>query len=250
MACAHVQSVQGNWVSGSTYDTAITCTAGNALVVAVLLVAGNTSNIVSSVGDGTNTYAEQEFDLLVDAGINWEIVTYVVTNVSGGSLTITTTLASSVVVACMTVVHEVSGANTTDAADTHSMREQAAPGTGTDAVAGTAITTTTDGAYVFSAALPHPGAAVYTAGTNFTLGQQSAGSLGASEYRIQSVAGSITPTFTADTDRAHIVAAVSLKAAGGGGVSTTIPWLPGQTLVQAPIRALLVPSGMTPSGTT
>lgn len=193
MAIAHVQSAIGDWSSGTSYNTTLTATTGNLLVVSVHFYASNSSTDVSSISDGVNTYTQIDTHTETLGGALIRLTTYYAKNITGGSLTLTTTLSASNVNASRTVIAEVSGADAGAPLDVHTVQSQTNPGSGTDAITSGSVSTSTSGQYVYGATIPSNNS-TFSAGTGFTDVTHVA--LAAAEYQIQSAAGSIAATFT------------------------------------------------------
>jgi hypothetical protein len=200
MAGAFVQSASGTWSSGTTYSaSAITVGAGNLLVIGVWVISGNISDQYSSISAGSDTPTPLDPLTATLSGLAVHFEMFYVQNATGGSTTVTVTLATSNVTKASVVVHEYSGVKTTGALDVHTASHQATPGTGTDGVTSTAVTTTTNGDVIVGMTAPFSGTAVVTSGTGFTSRVTVTGQM-VSEDLIQAAAGSQVATFTTDTN--------------------------------------------------
>lgn len=138
-------------------------------------------------------------------------------NASGGACTVTLTMSSSV--DTYMLVSEASGVLTSGAFDGSAMNVQGSPGTGTDAVTSTSITTTADGDFIFCATQAAPGfSPTMTPGTGYTGRESGSNGLRLAD-RVQTSAGSIACTFTSDNSGniETITGVMAFKASGGGG---------------------------------
>lgn len=220
MACTHVQSVKGDWSSGSTWTATITPTSGNLLIVGLQFIANNAGNDCSAApSDGTNTYTQIDSVAEVLGGINSRQSTFYAKNITGGALTITMTASSSIIYKARIVVHEVAGADTTAPLDgtNHAMSRQSGLGGGTDAYTSGAKTPSANGAYIFGFGGVVGNDDSFTLGTGFTAGP-TFGQDCASEYKEQATAASIAATFTLGGGAGvyETAIAVFIPAAGGG----------------------------------
>ncbi len=228
MAISFVQKVTGTWTSGLSFSSpSITLTAGNTVVVGIFIVSGGIGNEFSSfAGDGgTNTYTQ--IDALTSTGqggtVGVDALTYYAKITTGGTFTLTVnTIDAGIQFATISVL-EYSGADTTSPLDQHAtFNKQTNIGVGTDAITSSSITTTANGdmlvGFMFSS---RGGAGInYAAGTNYTLRETYAGTIGIGEDQIESTAGTIHfATATQDYSDAftdNFSAIVTLKAAAGG----------------------------------
>ncbi len=228
-AAAFVQAQKGTYASGSTWTvSAFTTTSGNLLVGSVFLFASNSFNDVGSGGvaddiNGTWTSIDNQ-DTLVSSQ-NFQLRTFYIKNITGGSTTITITAGSSAIDEAYFVVHEVSGLDTTSPLDQHTITSVPAPGTGTDAITTGNVTPSANGEYIYSSGMICFFHNTLTHGTDFTIDGQTA-NFNASEYYVQPTAAAHAGTFTVAVDGAtYNVSVVTFKAAagggGGGGTTTT-----------------------------
>lgn len=194
--------VQGCGFANGGGSTTIACTmtnpmgAGNTLAVAVAW--DTTTETLSSCSDGTNTYVLVANTLATDATNTNRFQGAYALNGGGATLTITCTISAAVSGRGI-VVHEISGTLTSGALDVSIGQNQQNPGTGTDAITSTAVTTTENGDYIFGASNDAvAGCATLSAGTNYTIrtATNCAPLPVSSENQIQSAAGSIAATFT------------------------------------------------------
>lgn len=225
-ATAFVQSVSTKWFGGTGSPVTITfpgvSTAGNLIAVYCGWGAGGVA--VTTIGDGTNTYTDPG-DTKIN-GTTGRSTTRYAKNISGGTFTVSVSWGADEGFGFCTA-HEISGADTTAPLDQHAIVLDTGGASGTDAVAGSAVTTTTAGQYIFGASFDEGGGATFVAGTGYALRESQAGP-GASED-IQSLgsAGSTTITFTQTGDNfgTYHVATMTFKAAGGGGAPACRPTL-------------------------
>lgn len=226
-ACAFVQSTQGVWTSGTSFTASITATNGHLLVVSVF-VHSDGSDFYSSTSDGaSNTYSS--IDSLSDniSGAFFHTENLYVKNMIGGSLTITVSLTGTPVDARI-LVHEYSGADTTAPLDVHKIgARQDNPGTGTDALTSTSVTTTTNGQCVVGfthGSQDFTSVGAVSAGTGYTGRESVLNRVSRSEDQIQSSSGSIAATFTSpysDINTRFWTGIATFKAAAGGGTVGT-----------------------------
>jgi hypothetical protein len=218
MATARVQTVTGDWSTGSTLTASITATNGNLLAVSIHFIANNSSNSFATFSDGTNTYTEIDRSEAVLGGDNTGLVTGYAKNITGGALTVTATMNTSVIDRARLVVEEISGCDTTAPLNVHAIQHQAAPGTGTDAVTSGAVTASA-GDYVYAACIDFfSGSPVLAHGTGFTDGMNAA--VWATEFIANFAGGSKAGTFTTSSGSLDFFTAVAMfKAAAGGGGS-------------------------------
>lgn len=213
MGIAHVQTVSGDWSSGSSFTASITATTGNLLAVSVHFLSINLGNDIASIGDTVNTYTQIDTSNDTFDGVNKRLTTYYAKNITGGSLTVTVTLTTDQVDRCRVYVTEISGAHLTTPLDVHTIQAQVDPGTGTDAVTSGGVTTAQGGEYVYGASFSYLNV-TFTAGTGFT--SNGANSNAAAERLIQGAAGSVAATFTinvaSSSSRTH-TAVATFKAA-------------------------------------
>lgn len=243
MAIAHVQTVGTKWFggSGTTQSVTLTVAANNLLYIA--FGHGNAASI-SSVAGNSNTY--NAIGNRVD-GTTGTIRHYYVTAANSGSTNVTITWGSDPSFGYLTVT-EVSGCDAVSPLDVHTVGTAAIPLVGV--VTSGNITTTAAGDMVLGSVFDESGGSTFTVGSGFTIpsgGNQS--TTGATEYQIQSSAGSIAATFGSSAAfEVCMVAAAAFKAAGGGGGATVDPAVFSQqaTVLGNPFytlcRGLLLPS--------
>ncbi len=221
MAATFVQSASGDWVSGTTWNTSITATSGNCLVAVVQNWIGGAST-TASLSDGVNTYTSVDLTEADVLGIWQRQEIYVAKNITGGSLTCTTTISSNSNPAqARTTLIEISGADTTAPTDVFAHQLQTTPGTSTDAVSSSAVSTTVNGEVVVGATMTD-GGEVISSGTGFTT--VNGATYSRAEYLQQSTAGSIAATFTGQFGnfRSFRTSVVTIKPASGGGGTTIL----------------------------
>ncbi len=216
-AVANVQCVHGEWASGTTWTASITATSTNLLAVSVHFQAGDGVDDVTGISDGANTYTPIDAVSAVVAGANESLRTYYAKNITGGALTITVSVSAAggtPVSRATTKVCEVSGASTAAPLDQHTIQTLANPGLGSDDVTSGAVVTTVNGEYIYGAVMNETGNVAYTHGTGFTDGFLDVFS--ASEYQVQSSAGSIAATFASTFGNAvtYFVAVATFKSTG------------------------------------
>lgn len=222
MAAAHVQQVISESF-GAITTIAITVNGvatGNAICGQVVWNSG-TVTLDSVTDTGSNTYVR--LNNPVTSGSQRAALFYAL-NVTGGNLTITATFSAATANGWNAlIVHEASGIATTGALDGNALNAQTNPGTGTDAITSTSITTAANGDYLgaFVMEMPHKNSGgTYTAGTGYT---QRVNSLNAgSESQIQATAGAIAGTFTGSATFA--VTACGVIALQAVATVTSVPF--------------------------
>ncbi len=216
-AVAHVQSVVGDWSTGSTWKGTITVTtAGDLLIASIQMWANNSSNTVGAgqISDPSNgTWLDIDSSEGTTSGQNAILRTAYVKSTVGGTFDVTVAANSSVIDRARIIIHEVSGADTTTPLDQHTIQALVAPGAGTDAITSGAVTTTANGEYIFGASLTAIAFDTVAHGTNFTDGVIN--NYSASEYRTQTTAGSQAGTFTSGGGATYRIAVATFKAAAG-----------------------------------
>ena len=200
---AFVQGAHNRLSSGSsltaTFGAAVT--AGNTVIGMVCWGFGGPT--ITSVKDGAgNTFTL--LDNVNDTVNSQEASSFYLPNSPGGSTTVVLTLSGTGGAISMTFA-EYSGVQTASL-DGHNKQYQPTPGTGSDGISSTAITTVTNGDIVIGIVAGTAGqAATFTGGTSpnaFTLrattldaGSPSFANVQIEDF-IQSAAGSIAATFT------------------------------------------------------
>lgn len=218
-ATAHVQHAIGASASsaGPTRAFGSNTTAGNAIVGAVDWQSV-TVTLTSVTGCG-NTYTLRN-NPTTNSTIASRSAMFYAENIAGGACTLTFNFSGAVTSA--QVFHEVSGVATSSALDGSASQAQDAPGTGSNAVTSTAITTTAAGDYIFGFASEFSTGSAVNVGTGFTISATANNSVSGfmtGEYQIQGAAASIAATFTIPGDGYTLAGVLALKAAGGGGAS-------------------------------
>lgn len=222
MPAAFVQS-KSTEADGVTDSTTIAATftstvgSGNAVCGAVTYRA--TGGTLSSVTDDkANTYTIQR----TITGDDLKVSFFYLANITNAPQTITATFASTIAYRGLGIV-EASGIATTNALDQDTGQAQAAPGGTADAVTSGAVTTTTDGQFIFGASARTDSfvSNEFTAGTNYTEREETGGGVTgidmAVETRVQTSQGSIAATFTGANGGAanYATGILTLKAASG-----------------------------------
>jgi len=184
--------------------------AGNLL--AVWLVWGDTAKTITVTGSGgcNNTFTSA----LANNAVRIEV--FYAKNITGGACTVTGTFSASISAYSTMVVHEISGADTT-APLGQAVDQSQTSVSGTDSVTSTAVTTTTDGEYIFGNAVRTDNVeGSFTAGTGFNSRESNTTNLASlSEDKIQTSQGSIAATFTPTATYNTNASIVTFKAASG-----------------------------------
>jgi hypothetical protein len=196
-AIAFVQSASVSRFSSGPAD-AVTFTydvkAGD--LIAVYVAWTNTTDALISVTDNLgNPYTLVQNP--PTSGPQARVAGAYAKNIRGGECTVTVAFSPGSFAARTIIVHEISGADPWFPLDGSAARGQIDPGTGANAVTSGAITTTTNGDYIFGGTTDQGHASTLLAGSGFA-GQDSfrypVGRM--SEGQIQSTAGPIAVTFT------------------------------------------------------
>jgi len=192
-------------------------TAGNT-IMGFIRWADNTitlNSIDDNNGNGTYTLLDNP----TAQASNHVGASYYVKNANGGATTVTYHFSASVPSGTNAILREVSGLDTTAPLDQHNITGIANPGTGTDVIVGTSVTTGANGEYIFGACRSKFGTAS-TAGSAFTQRQATGGT--ASEDTIQSTAGSISVKFSTSVGDDWLVSTMTFKVpAAAAGPGTT-----------------------------
>ena len=222
---AHVQSV-GLAESSSASTIALAygsnVTAGSGLVATIGWHCASAETISGVADSQTQTWTQAGTTRTVASlGGDWCIAVFYFANSAAGANTVTATISGSVDERTI-AVHEYSGLATSSMLDQTTGQGQVDPGTGTDAVTSTAVTTTAANELIFGATLAIGDLDTVAAGTNFTGRVSPDGTFSSlySEDRNLAGAGSVAATFTSDSatgDHATIVATFKEPAAAGGG---------------------------------
>lgn len=215
MAIAYVQAPAAATVfSGTTIALAFgsNVTAGSMLCAHIYANHG-----ISGVADSrSQTYTSA---VNVTDGATYSLATYYFLNTTGGACTVTVTFAGAVTYASLQVA-EYSGVATSSALDQVASNSQTDPGTATDAITSSNVTTSTDGQLIlgWTSALV-VGAGTVSAGTNYT-GRINVFGDTIFEDRVQTSAGLTAATFTTNHATSDYVTLIStFKAA----VTSTAP---------------------------
>lgn len=219
-APAFVQSAN-NFVSAATNTATFSgnCGAGSAVVVFIMNADSGTGLSSITIGGvaATPVDAVATFFSAVLAG------TYIRANVPAANCDVVVTWNATV--ASIVVAHEVSGVDTASPVDGHAINGQLSPGSGTDAVTSTSVTTTVNGDYIFGASFDQADNGQINAGTGFTVRvhQTAGGQRRQTTQELtgnQGIAGSIAATFTdVATNSNNVTAIIALKSSGGVGLS-------------------------------
>jgi hypothetical protein len=170
---------------------------------------------LNSVGDGTRTFTLLDNPTTVGGGASAAMFYY--ENHPGGATTVTATFSSTVTGSVTILVHEASGLLTSSSLDQHVLNPQTAPGTATDAVTSTSVTTTANGEYCAGFTVSRNGGITITKGSAPWVQRESQATVAMSEDQVQSSAGAIAATFTLSTSDQMLTGIMTFKAVGGGG---------------------------------
>jgi hypothetical protein len=210
-----VQSKAGGDESGATATTtAVTfdnpCAAGN-LIVVYIATSGNQT--YGATGN-SNTYSFLSGTFLHNAAQDQSQQIGKAENINAGATTVTVSHASAA--SRRMIIEEWSGLATSSSNDTNgAAQDEAAPGTGTDAVNSTTITTTVNGDLIVGLTQNvdelSPGTGTISNGTGFSSGTQFGTNVFKTENKIQSTAGSVEATFTAATSHNFLTSVAAFK---------------------------------------
>lgn len=215
-ATAFVQSAQGVGFGTTTVDVVFGSDVTSGSVIAFTSFwtsgTGTLDSVVKQSGTasvGSSSFADNPVrdGLGSSTGQGYLVVT------GSGSLTLRATY--SVSVSAGILVHEISGCNTVSPLDKSAMvLQNPSPGTGTDALTSGAVTTTSNGQYIFGSFFnTFLGAANWTAGTGFT-DRETMTNRVFTESRIQTSAGAIAATATWDVAAGYSISSImTFKAA-------------------------------------
>lgn len=182
--------------------------AGN--LIAVWIIWGDTGKTVSITDSLGNTYESAHSN----AAVRFE--GFYAKNITGGANTVTATFSASITAFHTLIVHEISGADTTAPLGQAASQTQINV-SGVDSVSSTAVTTTTNGEYIFGATLRSDTLdGSFSAGTGYTGRETSSGGtflVTRSEDQIQTSAGSIAATFTPSVAMEVATMIMTFKAA-------------------------------------
>lgn len=230
MSFTHVQGVATNAaISGGntlsiTFGSALT--TGNTVVGAIKAVPNGIT--ISSISDGTNTYVQK--DSLASNGSK-EYFTFELGNITGGQTTITVTFGSGSGNPAEAVADEYSGAiAAADPTDGHAIVQRLSPGTGTNAITSSSITTTVNGDLIYgvvfdeghSTPIPSAGTSPLTFTGRESNSDTGDGTLVFSEDAVQTTAGSVNTAFTDATNGGtdtFIVTVMAIKPAAGAAAN-------------------------------
>lgn len=239
MAANFVQGSSRMDFGGSTNPITLTGVTSGNLLYAFIAWTSTTITLSSIADDKGNTWVVQDNPTTI--GTLGRVAQAYAMNVASGNTQITATFSAG----ATSEIHvgELSGCATSSAQDAHIVNPQiggSSPGTGTDAVTSTAITTTTNGIIV-GCAFDIGVVTAPNAGTGFT--SISTGTMARSEYKLISSGGTMAATFTetesfaetatcAQTFHPPAAAAWSITANGGSlaVTGTTAVLRPGSTV--------------------
>lgn len=216
MAITRTQSVLGtDNQSGSTVAVTITAPPAGSLVCGIVSWSNATGQTLVSVKDSTNaTYNTLE----VDDGTNLKgSVIFWLGNVSNSPTSVTATFSASTTTERMAVDVYSGVLKIADPSDGKVGQLQALPGTGTDGATSGNFTTTVAGDLIYGAVDVTGGVSTQTAGTNFTIRNNSAGSdvvrLSTEDRIVQAnPSASTVATFTMGTSLATITYGIAFLA--------------------------------------
>lgn len=224
MANAFVRRASATFNNSSTATATLASTtaSGGLIVVFVGVTNGPTTiNTPTDNSGGGNTYTAVDTKL----GTVMQSTAFYAKNVTGGAaFAVTVTLTANSY--GNLIIHEYSGADTTAPLDAHTVVEQLALGTGTDAITTGNLTPAANNEMFVGFMIDQGfGGPTVTVGTGFTdaLGSNDNGVVSASEYFLQGTAAAKAVTFTHNAIGAVLVYGMTFKeqAAAGGGKPTT-----------------------------
>lgn len=220
------QNAADNAASSATITVTLTPTAGNLLVFAITGDSADTTSIALSDNLGThNTFSQIGTDLVT--GNAQRCAWWFAVNCKGGATTFTATFSTGTRFRAVYVA-EYSGIATASPFLNGARAENAAPGTGTDAVSSGTANATSQPALVWGFCIDTSGSTTPNAGTGFTT-RTSVWStntcLGKPEDERVTVTGNVAATFTATTGGDTHASGVGIFAeAASASVSDVMPW--------------------------
>lgn len=223
MAAVPVQSAVALYGSSAS-KTVVLGSVGPGNLIWVGVCCTQLTTINTPTDDKSDTYTAIHAQINHSGGVA-SLRTWYAKNVTGGTTTITVTLAASEF--GFIIAHEVSGLDTSAPLDVEAAQEQSGVGTGADLITSGAVTTTANGDYVVGLTVNNGFGSVNEAvGTNYTSGQNpdDNGFKGRSEYLVQAASGSIAGTFTAGSAAQDWITSVAAFKAGGGGGGATVTY--------------------------
>jgi hypothetical protein len=218
--------VQGNFgaLGSSQLTTAVTLTStvtsGNMVTCEVINFNGSSDSPSSVIDDKSNTY--NQVDVQNNNGLNnTTVTTYQLLNITNGPKTITAAWAANAAFPQI-LCDEWSGVSSLDR---HGVSTLASPGSGSQA-SGPSVTTTANGELIVSMYQAGGNPAVPSAGTSYTLQNQDTNTSdwsASSESQVQSAAGSITATWTSNSNTGQplIISIMAFTASGAAAPPPT-----------------------------
>jgi hypothetical protein len=205
--------VQGATNAGSSPSLSVTLSAvglGNAVVGQATCDSSGGVTIQSVADDKGNTYS-LGLDV-VDTTNNQRARSFWRGNITNAPTVITVTYSGSAA-ATQVNVDEFSGPTLVDPSDGQTGQIQSSPGTATDAITSTNVTTAAAGDLIWGATTNTSlGTNQATAGTGFATGTAGTVTVATlTEYKTQTNAGSVAATFTQAVNNSHITHVVALK---------------------------------------
>jgi len=213
-------------VSNGSNAVTLTVTAGNGLIINTCYDSALTITSVTVSGNSNATSVRDD----TDATNSETASTHQLSNItSGGSVTVTANgIASSG--SGGIIVTEVSGQDTTNMIDNsgnaHAGQVQNAPGTGTDAVTSTNLTTATNNALIHAVTWNDSAGqtAVASAGTGYTRRLNNVTlqfAKTSTEDKTLATAGAVAGTFTYSANESCITQAVGIKPGATGNAASS-----------------------------
>lgn len=227
MAYAFVQqNAADNAASAATITVTLTPTAGNLLVFAITGDSADTTSIALSDNLGThNTFTQIGTDLVT--GNAQRCAWWFAANCKGGATTFTATFSTGTRFRAVYVA-EYSGIATASPFLNGARAENAAPGTGTDAVSSGNADATSQPALVWGFCIDTSGSTTPNAGTGFTTRTgvwSTATCLGKPEDKRVTATGNVAATFTATTGGDTHASGIGIFAEVTTPVSDVMPWI-------------------------
>jgi hypothetical protein len=227
MAAANVQATAGGSDTGTGASSVATSafgsstTTGNAIFVAIYWY--DSPITITSVQDTAGNSYTPVGTTYTDTLEAQQCAHYYALNITGGASQVVTANFSTAAAQYKRIVaHEASGIATSSALDKDSVGKSQ---TGTS-VTDNAVTTTTNGQYIFSSVMNVSGTATFSSGAGFS--EPANSTAGAAnfeamaQYQIQGTAGSVTAAFNVSASNECAMRTSTFKAAAGGGSTTTL----------------------------
>lgn len=246
MPFAHVQGAHNSSSSAAASIAATGSAAGVGNLIAGGVAWGSTTNNLTSVTDNKgNTYTILDTVLNLDGE---SAASFALGNVVNGPSIITANFSASDSNLVIIWDEFAGGLAAANPVDVHHGQSQSRPGTGANAVSSGAATTTQNGDLIYGVSFDVSGSSTtFSAGGGASIATTDTGLSrhGASEFAVQSTAGSIAATYTSNQSGGdYMTFMIAIKAAPTGDTlqgSTPLLMMRKAHDLMAATRRLLVP---------